>query len=75
MRYDETNFYEDPAGNCEWQHNGKTVHGSVYGKDLPGMTICDNPRGTGVNDPSKQPNKAGNATVGDCKHHLCLKHK
>jgi hypothetical protein len=75
MRYDQTNFYEDPAGNCEWQHNGQTVRGRVYGKDLPGMIICDNPRGTGVNDPSKKPNKAGDATVGDCKHHLCLKHR
>jgi hypothetical protein len=75
MRYDQTNFYEDPAGNCQWQHNGKTIHGRLYGEDLPGMSICDSKDGTGVNDPKKKPNKAGNATYGDCKHRLCLKHK
>ena len=73
MRYDMTNFYEDPAGNCEWQHNGKTVHGSKYDTDPPGMTICETKEGTGVNDPKNPHNKAGNATVGECKNKLRLK--
>lgn len=75
MRYDETNFYEDPAGACEWQHNGKTVYGSLYGKDPPGMSICESQEGTGVNDPNKQPNKAGNATYGKCKQQIRLKNR
>ncbi len=73
MRYDMTNFYEDPAGNCQWQHNGKTVHGRRYGTDPPGMTMCDDPKGTGVNDTKKPPNKAGDATLGNCKNQLRLK--
>jgi hypothetical protein len=73
MRYDQTNFYEDPAGACEWQHNGKTVYGSLYGEDPPGMSICESQEGTGVNDPNKHPNKAGNATYGKCKQQLRLK--
>jgi hypothetical protein len=75
MRYDMTNFYEDPAGNCQWQHNGKTVHGSKYRTDPPGMTLCESPDGTGVNDPKNPHNKAGNASPGhgDCKNQLRLK--
>ena len=75
MRYDMTNFYENPHGNCQWQHNGKTVHGYLYGKDPPGMTLCWSGRGTGVNDPANPNNKAGNAAPGrgDCIHHFCLK--
>ena len=73
MRYDKTNFYEDPTGACEWQHNGRTVYGSLYGQDPPGMHICESQEGTGVNDPNKHPNKAGNATYGKCKQQLRLK--
>jgi hypothetical protein len=73
MRYDMTNFYEDKDGNCQWQHNGKTVKGSKYGTDPPGMTMCESADGTGVNDPTKKPNKAGNATLGNCKSQLRLK--
>jgi hypothetical protein len=73
MRYDMTNFYEDKDGNCQWQHNGKTVKGSKYGMDPPGMTMCESPDGTGVNDPTKKPDKAGNATRGNCKNQLRLK--
>ena len=77
MRYDLTQFYENTEGNCQWKHNGRTVFGSLYGQDPPGMTLCDNPRGTGVNDQSKSDNKAGDASPGrgDCKHKFCLNNK
>ena len=55
-RGNETSFYEDKDGNCQWQHNGKTVKGSKYGTDPPGMTMCESPDGTGVNDPKEKPN-------------------
>jgi hypothetical protein len=75
MRYDLTNFYENPHGNCQWQHNGKTVTGSLYGQDPPGMTMCESPKGTGVNDPSNPNNKAGDASPGrgECMFKFCLK--
>jgi len=75
MRYDMTNFFEDPNGNCQWKHNGKTVTGSLYGQDPPGMTLCDDPRGTGVNDSTNPHNKAGDASPGRgaCSRKLRLK--
>lgn len=75
MRYDMTDLYENPNGNCQWQHNGKTVFGYKYGSDPPGTTMCSSGRGTGVNDPSNPNNKAGDASPGrgDCMHKFCLK--
>ena len=75
MRYDMADFYENPNGNCQWQYGGKTVHGYTYDADPPGMTMCWNGRGTGVNEPSDPNNKAGDASPGrgDCVHQLCLK--
>jgi hypothetical protein len=75
MRYDSANFYENPKGNCTWQHNGTTVHGLLYGQDPPGTTICWSGKGTGVNDPANPNNKAGNASPGrgDCIHKFCMK--
>jgi hypothetical protein len=58
---------------CQWQHNGRIVIGSVYGKDPPGMSICESRKGTGVNDASNPNNKAGDATRGDCVHKFCLR--
>jgi hypothetical protein len=77
MRYDMTNFYENPAGNCEWKRGGKTVRGKLYGQDPPGMSMCENPRGTGVNDASNPDNKAGDASSGrgECKYKFCLNNK
>ena len=69
------NFYENPKGNCTWQHNGTTVHGLLYGQDPPGTTMCWSGKGTGVNDPCNPNNKAGNASPGrgDCIHKFCMK--
>jgi hypothetical protein len=75
MRYDMARFYENDAGVCWWRHGGVTVKGSVYGKDVPGTTLCESARGTGVNDPANKDNKAGDATKGDCAHQLCLKNE
>jgi hypothetical protein len=77
MRYDMTHFYENPAGNCEWKRGGKTVRGKLYGQDPPGMSMCENPRGTGVNDASNPDNKAGDASSGrgECKYKFCLNNK
>jgi hypothetical protein len=73
MRYDMTSFFEDPQGNCQWRVGNRLVTGSEYGADPPGTTVCDSPKGTGVNDASNPHNKAGDATKGDCIHQLCLK--
>jgi hypothetical protein len=77
MRYDMTHFYENPSGNCEWKRGGKTVRGKLYGQDPPGMSICESPRGTGVNDASNPNNKAGDASSGrgECKYKFCLNNK
>jgi hypothetical protein len=74
MRYDSANFYENPHGNCKWQHKGKTVFGFEYSTDPPGMKMCTSPKGTGVNDPSNPNNKAGNAMEGrgECARKFCL---
>jgi hypothetical protein len=74
MRYNSTNFYETATGNCEWTRNGKKVKGRVFGYDTPGALYCESGKGTGVNDTSKAPNKAGDATAGrgECKYKLCV---
>jgi hypothetical protein len=74
MRYESANFYENPKGNCQWQHGGATVHGFVYGQDSPGVMLCPSGKGTGVNDPDGL-NKAGDASPGrgECIHKFCLK--
>ncbi len=75
MRYDVADYYENANGNCQWQHNSKTVHGFEYGSDPPGTTLCWSGKGTGVNDTSNPKNKAGDASPGqgDCAHKFCLK--
>jgi hypothetical protein len=74
MRYDLTTFYEDTQGLCIAKHGGKTVTLTRYGQDPPGMgKLCTSKTGTGVNDTSKPPNKAGDATRGNCASQLCLK--
>ncbi|SPE39690.1 exported hypothetical protein [Candidatus Sulfopaludibacter sp. SbA3] len=74
MRYDKTCFYEDPRGICTAKHNGRTVTLSFFGQDPPGMgKLCTDSKGTGVNDTSKLPNKAGDATIGNCASQVCLK--
>jgi hypothetical protein len=74
MRYDLTNFYEDPKGVCTAKHNGATVTLSFFGTDPPGVgKLCTSNKGTGVNDTSKPPNKAGDATRGNCASQVCLK--
>jgi hypothetical protein len=35
--------------------------------------LCTSKTGTGVNDTSKPPNKAGDATRGNCASQVCLK--
>ena len=74
MRYDSTDFYEDAGGNCEWKVGPKTVHGRRYGYDAPGTIFCESTKGTGVNDTSKPPNKAGDAMAGrgECKYKFCV---
>ncbi len=74
LRYNSTNFYEDPGGNCEWKVGRKTVKGRVFGYDAPGAIYCETGKGTGVNDPSKKPNKAGDASPdrGECKYKFCV---
>jgi len=73
MRYDMTEFFEDPGGACHLvSGGGKRL--SVYGADPPGLWMfCANPMGTGVNDPDDPHNKAGNATVGKCATQIRLK--
>jgi hypothetical protein len=73
MRYDMTNFFEDPNGNC--QAKGFAVPLSLYGMDPPGTQLCDSPLGTGVNAPPPgNPHcKAGDATRGNCKEQLRVK--
>jgi len=74
MRYDLTNFYEDPKGRCTAKHNGATVTLSFFGTDPPGVgKLCTSNKGTGVNDTSKPPNKAGDADLGNCASQVCLK--
>jgi hypothetical protein len=77
MRYDMTHFYENPNGNCEWKRGGRKVLGKLYGQDPPGMSLCESPRGTGVNDASNPDNKAGDASAGrgECKYKFCLNNK
>lgn len=74
MRYNSTNFYEDAGGNCEWTRGGKKVLGRVFGYDAPGTTYCESAKGTGVNDTSKKPNKAGDAMGGrgECSYRFCV---
>ena len=74
MRYFSATFYEKEKGNCWWQHDGKTVHGFAYGVDPPGGGLCQDDKGTGVNDP-KGLDKAGNASLGrgKCIAKYCLK--
>ena len=73
MRYDMTEFFEDPNGNC--QAKGFAVPLSLYGVDPPGRQLCHSPLGTGVNAPPPgNPHcKAGNATKGNCKEQLRVK--
>jgi hypothetical protein len=74
MRYDKTCFYEDPKGICTAKHNGATVTLSFFGTDPPGVgKLCTSNKGTGVNDTSKPPNKAGDADLGNCASQVCLK--
>jgi hypothetical protein len=74
MRYDKTTFYEDPKGICTAKHKGATVTLSFYHEDPPGMgKLCTDNKGTGVNDTSKLPNKAGDADLGNCASQVCLK--
>jgi hypothetical protein len=74
MRYNSTNFYETPAGNCEWKAGGKLVKGRTFGYDAPGTIYCETGKGTGVNDTSKTPNKAGDASPGrgECTYKFCV---
>ena len=74
MRYTSTDFYEDSGGNCEWKAGRKTVKGRVFGYDPPGTVYCESGKGTGVNDTSKTPNKAGDASqgLGECKYKFCV---
>jgi hypothetical protein len=74
MRYNSTSFYEDAGGNCEWTRGGKKVTGRVFGYDAPGKTFCESAKGTGVNDVSKKPNKAGDAMGGrgECTYRFCV---
>jgi len=74
MRYDLTNFYEDPKGICTAKHDGATVTLSFFGTDPPGMgKLCTSNKGTGVNDTSKPPNKAGDAHPRQLRQPVCLK--
>jgi hypothetical protein len=77
MRYDMTHFYENAAGNCEWKFGGKKIRGKLYGQDPPGMSLCESPRGTGVNDASNPDNKAGDASPGrgECLYKFCINNR
>lgn len=73
MRYDDTDFYLNPKGECTTRtltYNRL----SLYGQDPPGLgSFCASPAGTGVNDPSRDPPKAGDATLGRCAGQIRLK--
>jgi hypothetical protein len=77
MRYDMTHFFEDPSGNCQWRHGKEAVIGSKYGQDPPGMFLCRDRTGTGVNDKDNPHNKAGDASAdpdrGNCTQKFRLK--
>jgi hypothetical protein len=77
MRYDKSHFYENEAGNCEWKFGGKTIYGKKYEQDPPGMSLCESPRGTGVNDASNPDNKAGDASPGrgECLYKFCINNR
>jgi hypothetical protein len=74
MRYDSTDFYEDPGGNCEWTVGRRKVRGRRYGYDPPGTIYCETRKGSGVNDTTKPPNKAGDTSPdrGECKYKFCV---
>ena len=72
MRYESTDYYPNPKGECISIPAGRYL--SPYGQDPPPMGMfCSNPAGTGVNDPSRNPPKAGDATLGRCAAQICLK--
>jgi hypothetical protein len=74
MRYDMTEFFQNPDGNCQSQYNGAPITLSFYGQDPPGFHLCHDRQGTGVNaPPPHKPCKAGDASVGNCAGQLQIK--
>jgi hypothetical protein len=72
MRYESTDYYPNKKGECISIPAGRFL--SPYGQDPPPMGMfCSNPAGTGVNDPSRDPPKAGDASVGKCALQIRLK--
>lgn len=74
LRYDSTDFCEDPKGNCEWTVGDRRVHGRRYGYDPPGTIYCETAKVSGVNDTSKPPNQAGDPSSGrgECRYRFCV---
>jgi hypothetical protein len=75
MRYSDTDFYYNQKGECRGLISGLRVYElSPYGKDPLALgSFCASPAGTGVNDPSRDPPKAGNAMLGRCAAQIRLK--
>jgi hypothetical protein len=75
MRYSDAYWYYNPKGEC-WggASGGAALTLSPYGKDPLALgSFCASPAGTGVNDPSRDPPKAGDATLGRCAAQIRLK--
>ena len=74
MRYDMTNFFEDPGGACRVLKGGRGQSLSIYETDPPAQgKFCSSATGTGVNAKSNPHNKAGDATKGVCYSQVRLK--
>jgi hypothetical protein len=75
MRYSDTDFYYNQKGECRGLISGLRVYElSPYGRDPLALgSFCASRAGTGVNDPSRDPPKAGNAMLGRCAAQIRLK--
>jgi hypothetical protein len=74
MRYSDTDFYYNPKGECRGWSGDALLTLSPYGEDPLALgSFCASPAGTGVNDPSRNPPKAGDATLGRCAAQIRLK--
>ncbi len=76
MRYDVANTYA--SGNIHYfvQRPVPFVPGQSLFSQLTGRQLCTSAEGTGVNGSGFLPRpRSGNATVGNCKHQVCINDK
>ena len=76
MRYDVANIYAHGSIHYFVQRPVPFVVGQSLFSQLTGRQLCTSADGTGVNGPGFRPrSRSGNASVGNCKHQVCINDK